>query len=446
MRRTSTNDPKDVSAEWVDRPWLLGHGIRNLLRCDEAEVVTGIANYVMTQHRVLGAGSSLMEHARGTPLPAVAALLGFMTRFLEVRQPSCREGIAWVARLGNERRAIEKIIAVLPESKWSEARLMRLPDWPSVKMLLSAFKHGPKRILKIAARLHRRHSYFKVLRVLELAGYYTRFVKIFRSGNYQLAVMSSHSNPHGIAFNLAARRTGVPLVLVTHGMPVRPVARLHYDLSLVHCDAAAQTYVDEGCCLGRTLIHGRRQRYRPMPGGTLPARFVAGVFLSKDVNEPLLKRLIRDMLGHPRVARVVIRAHPKNLYRGLDQWLTELNDERVARSRNVNVLEDLEQVDLVTAGNSSVLVDAVTAGKPAVYVPGLDYGAPDMHRFVERGLIAEIAEGLDPEDVLKFYQRPEWRATLRLFANIDEDENDVLEQFVLEMRAKLIHKKARINH
>jgi len=73
--------------------------------------------------------------------------------------------------------------------------------------------------------------------------------------------MSSHSNPHGVAFNLAARKFGVPVVLITHGMPIRPVVRLTYDLAVVHNEAARQTYAEEGCRMDRIIVHGRGQNY-----------------------------------------------------------------------------------------------------------------------------------------------------------------------------------------
>jgi hypothetical protein len=57
-----------------------------------------------------------------------------------------------------------------------------------------------------------------------------------------------------------------------------------------------------------------------------------------------------------------------------------------------------------------------------------------MHQFVERGLIysseGSIGETghfeFDPDEVLQFYRRSEWRVALRLFANVDEDEETVL--------------------
>jgi hypothetical protein len=153
--------------------------------------------------------------------------------------------------------------------------------------------------------------------------------------------MSSHSNPHGIAFNLAARRCGVPTVLITHGMPVRP--------------------------------------------------------------------------------------HPKNLFAEFDAWLALLNDSRVRRSFSESVFRDLDESDVVLGGNSSVLIEAVVAGRPGVYVTGLDCGSPDFHKFVASGLIYAIDAELnfDFDEMLCFYQRPEWLSILRFFANIDEDESIV---------------------
>src|SRR6185295_18933994 len=106
-------------------------------------------------------------------------------------------------------------------------------------------------VFRIARLLHRRYDFFKVLRVVELVGYYMGYLAVFTNADFGVAVMSSHSNPHGIAFNQAARKCGVPTVLITHGMPVRPVARLSFNLAVIHCEAARQPYLDGGCDLGR---------------------------------------------------------------------------------------------------------------------------------------------------------------------------------------------------
>jgi hypothetical protein len=419
----------------VDDAWLLYRGIKSILRCDEAEVVAGIARYVMTQHRSLRVGAAFVERTRHTAIPAVLALLGGLTRFLEPRAPERRDGAVWVARLSNERRAIEPLRSMSPELNWSELKFRRRPDVAALVALARSLSSNWLRTLRLAHRLHRRYEFFKVLRVVELIGYYTRYLGLFRRGRYRLAVTSNHSNPHGIAFNLAARRCGVPVVLVTHGMPVRPVARLSYDLALVHCAAARQTYLAEGCRLTRVLVHGRRQQHAPMRSDQLPARLTVGIFLCKDVQAERLRAVVARLLGDSRVARILVRPHPKNLWRGLDAWLAALNDERVERSGG-SVFRDVEAADIVLAGNSSVLVDAVAVGRPAAYVPGLDYGSHDLHAFVARGLIYPLADELsfDYDAILRFYQRPDWPAVLRLFANIDEDEATVATEACAAMR------------
>ncbi|MFL6333268.1 MAG: hypothetical protein ACJ754_08010 [Pyrinomonadaceae bacterium] len=411
----------------VEDVWLLGRGIRGLLHCDEAEVVEGIARYVMSQHRSLRVGSALMERARGTPLPAVTALLGSLTRFLEVRAGAGREGAVWVARLSNERRAVVALPQLLPELDWTEWKFQRPPDGAALRALKGLRLGSLRSAYRLARRLHRRHEFFKVLRVLELLGYYARYLALFRGGRFRLAVMSSHSNPHGIAFNLAARRCGVPVVLVTHGMPVRPVAPLSYELAVVHCEAARQTYEEEGCRMGRVLVQGRRQHHAPMSDEPLPARLSVGVFLCKDVNEGRLRELVERLLADPRVSRVLVRPHPKNLWLGLHEWVASRREPRLGLSRGGSVFVDVEASDIVLAGNSSVLAEALTAGRPAAYVPGIDHGPLDLHAFVARGLVYRYRDGrgLDPDAMRRFYLRPGWPNTLRLFANVCEDEASV---------------------
>lgn len=410
-----------------DRDWLLYRGVKNILRCDEAEVVRGIARYVISQHGSLRLLSALIERARQTPLPGVVALIGGIKSFIEPHPGGCSDGTAWVARFGNERRAIEPLLALFPELDWSELKFRWPPDAGSLALLARSLGSTARRILRLARLLERRYEFFKVLRAVELIAYYARYLSIFKGGRFRLAVTSNHSNPHGIAFNLAARKCGVPVVLITHGLPVPPVAKLSYDLAVVHCEAARQIYLEAGCRMGQVFTHGRRRQYAPMPVDSLPERLTVGIFLCKDVNEQRLRALLDRLLADRRVSRVLVRAHPTNLWVGLDSWIASRNDSRVQRSASGPVSNDLKASDIILAGNSSVLVEAVTAGRPSGYAQGLDYGSADLHGFVALGLIYPIDDKLDfdPEAMLNFYKRQGWSCVLRQFANVDEDEESV---------------------
>jgi len=409
---------------------LLYSGIKNLLRCDEAEVVQGIANYVISQHRSVRVVSRLVELTRHTPFPALLTLLAWTRSFLAVCPEGPLVGAAWIARLSNERRALEPLIALSPELKWTELKFQsRVGMRAALRLTLRNLKYIP-RVYKIGRRMHLQFESFKAMRVVELLGYYTRYVELFGQGNFTLALTSNHSNPHGIAFSLAARKFGVPVVLVSHGMPVRPVARLKYALAVVLSEAAGKTYADEGCEIDRLLIHGRKQNYVPMRAFPPPPKVNVGIFLCKDVNDERLKTLVENLLASDRVARILIRPHPKNLWRNIDSWIASHDDEQLFQSCKPTVLDDLKGLDLVFGGNSSVLIDSVTAGVPSAYVDDLDHGPPDLHRFVAEGLIYGSDVDPDPDAILRFYQQPGWVQTLRTFANIDQDESAVLTEAV----------------
>ena len=404
--------------------WLLYRGIKNLLRCDEAEVVEEIARYVISQHRSIRIVSRFVERTRKTPIPALMTLLAWTRSFLAVCPEGPLSGIAWMARLSNERRALEPLIASAPDLQWTELKFQsRISFSAAVGLTIKNLRSIP-RVYKIARRMHLRFESFKAMRVIELLGYYTRYLDLFSRGNFAVALTSNHSNPHGIAFNLAAQKCGIPVVLISHGMPIRPVARLKYALAVVHCEAAKQTYLDEGCQIERVLTHGRKRDYVPLR--PLPTQINLGIFLCKDVNEPKLQALVENLLANERVARILIRPHPKNLWRTIDAWIASREDERLSRSSGTTVRDDLKDLHLVFGGNSSVLIEAVTAGIPSAYVDELDHGPTDLHGFVAARLIYGSDDDPHLDDIVRFYERPDWSQTLQRFANIEEDEATVM--------------------
>lgn len=406
---------------------LLYGGIKNLLRCDSAEVVEGIARYVISQHRSLRIVSRFVERTKTTPIPALLTLLAWTRSFLVVRPDGpLSGGAAWIARLSNERRALQPFIVSATDVAWTELKFeSRISIRHALRLTLQNLTSIP-RIYRISRRMHLHFDSFKAMRVIELLGYYARYVELFSQGAFDVALTSNHSNPHGIAFNLAARKCGVPVVLISHGMPVRPVARLKYDLAVVHCAAAAQAYLDEGCRIGCVFTHGRKQDHVPMRASGLAPQIVAGIFLCKDVNEQRLKVLVENLLANDRVSRVIIRPHPKNLWPQMDSWIASHDAGRLCKSREATALDDVKGLDVVFGGNSSVLIEAVTAGVPSAYVDRLDHGPPDLHGLVAAGLI--YRSNVDPtlDELLDFYRQPGWEQRLRRFANLDQDESTVI--------------------
>jgi hypothetical protein len=143
------------------------------------------------------------------------------------------------------------------------------------------------------------------------------------------------------------------------------------------------------------------------------------------VNEKRLQAVVKRLSSKPNVSDIRIRPHPKNLWLGLKDWIASQQDPRLRITANASVFQDVKSVDVVLGGNSSVLIDAVTAGRPGSYITSLDHGPHDLHGFVECGLIYPMQDDWTPDSMLRFYQRPDWLNVLRLFANIDENEETV---------------------
>ena len=143
------------------------------------------------------------------------------------------------------------------------------------------------------------------------------------------------------------------------------------------------------------------------------------------MNDQQLKCLVQHLLANDRVSRILIRPHPKNLWRQLDASIASHGEGKVFRSSGSTVDEDIRDLHFVIGGNSSVLIDAVTAGVAGAYVDNLDYGSTDLHGFVAGGLVPQSTVEPDFDEIFRFYQNPEWQTVLRRFANIDTDESTV---------------------
>jgi hypothetical protein len=266
------------------------------------------------------------------------------------------------------------------------------------------------------------------VRAVELLGYEARLARILARGGYRVAVMSSYSNPWGIALNIAARRRGIPIVLVMHGMPLWPLPRLDYDLAIVNNQAAYETLTRAGCRIDRVIIKSGRARYRPMPAA-LPARgMTVGILLSKDPVPERVTMWLHALARHPRVDAIVVRKHPANLWNSLDEAVTATElAGRVSISTTPSIVDDIRRCNLVIAGNSSAHVDAVAAGVHSVFARGLDGAPDDVLGLVRDGVVFAVNEpsSLDLDELVRFYARTTWLGGLRRHVNTDQDDDAV---------------------
>ena len=400
-------------------------GVRGQIACDGGAVVSGIVGFVVSRRRSLRLLSRLVE--RSASAATALIIVNAVRCFAGVRCPA-GGGALVVARRPNERRAVEDLRQLVPDVAWTPVAF----EWRPAGMLtalqmvnrpLSDLRHTAR----FARRLIRRYGVFRALRAVELLAYYRRYAQLLDSRPFALAVMSSHSNPHGIALNAAAGRSAVPVVLITHGMPVRPIARLDYQLAIHECEASRRVYVDAGCRMRHTVIKSRQPEYLPLPSRWPESWNRVAICLSKDPVADQVMACVRALARDPRTRQVLIRPHPVNLWHGLGEAVASLADARVTVQSSTRLADDLRACDLVLGGNSTVLLDALIAGTPACYVRGLDHGPHDVQDFVRDGLVYELPQlwPIDAGAVECFYSRREWPAILRRYAAVDVNPDDV---------------------
>jgi hypothetical protein len=401
--------------------------MRGQLVCDGGAVVTGIVDFVVSRNRSLRLLVRLVERS------ATAA-----TALVVVNAVRCLAGVGCppgagalvAARRPNERRVVDDLRRFVPDIEWTPVVF----EWRPASLLaaLQMIRERPlsdlARTARLAGRLTRRYGVFRALRAVELIAYYRRYLHLLVSRPFDLAVMSSHSNPHGIALNAAASAFGIPVVLITHGMPVRPIARLDYWVAIHECEASLRIYVDAGCRIRHTVIKSREADYLPLPDPWPDVWRRVAICLSKDPVADQVLACVRTLVSDPRTQEVWIRPHPVNLWSGLDAAVASLGDPRVKVRSSARLRDDLRGCDLVLGGNSTVLLDALVAGTPACYVRGLDHGPPDVQDFVRDGLVYELPQlaPIDARAIARFYSRREWPAILRRYAAVDVSQDDVM--------------------
>jgi hypothetical protein len=400
-------------------------GVRGQIVCDGGAVVSGIVDFVVSRRRSLRLLARVVE--RSSHAATALIVVNAVRCFAGVRCPP-GTGALVAARRPNERRAVDDLRLLVPDVAWTPVAF----EWRPAAMLaafhtVSRPLSDLRRTARFARRLIRRHGVFRALRAVELVAYYRRYVQLLDRRRFALAVMSSHSNPHGIALNAAAGRFGIPVVLITHGMPVRPIARLDYELAILECEASRRVYVDAGCRMRHSVIKCRGTEYRPLPERWPESWSRVAICLSKDPVADQVMASVYALLGDPRTQRVLIRPHPINLWPGLAEAVASLDDPRVTVQSSTQLHDDLRGCDLVLGGNSTVLLDALIAGTPACYVRGLDHGPHDVQDFVRDGLVYELPQlsPIDAAAIARFYSRREWPAILRRYAAVDVSPDEV---------------------
>ena len=427
----TVNAAPEVPANDLHSVYSIRRAMHNVLRCDSAESVRVLFDFFLEKNAVPRIIFGTLDWMRNTPVGTATVISYGILAYCSVRKTGAGDAVT-IALRENERGAIKSFKQDVPHQAWTDVSINKKGGiWTIVKSILTtkAFREisNLRRCARIARRLLNRHGLFHTMRMMETVFYYFRFMELFCAEQFNYTVMSSAANPHAIAFNLAAKRSGVRSVIVLHSMPTKTMGRLFYDLAIVESEAAKHVYQQEAAGVEQFVVKSSRPLYRPMQMPEQWSDLTAAIFLSKDPQEDVVRKIIDDIFEHGAVNHFLIRPHPANLDPGLRSRLTASYGDRVSFSAGGPAHGDIAQCDLVVAGNSGVHVEAVLAGKLSCFVAGLDHSPFDLLGFVEAGLVYHLKEtsAFEPKQVVDFYNAASWQDVLRIYANIDQEPEQV---------------------
>ena len=407
---------------------LLYSGVRAQLATDSAPLATTMLRSVLAEYRSLRHLHRLLTATRGSFLPSTVAALNGARCYLRCRDVGDAGGVLLCAHQPNEVSAGSWFRAQLDtygtsRLRWASVRFDLAEPQASLRAIRRGGAGQVRRWAAIARTIDASHDTFRAIRVAELLAYYERFGRMLDRGGYRVVVTSTYSNPWGIAMNIAARRRGIPVIHVMHGVAIAPVPRLQYDVVVFNDSGSEAVFARAGCRVGQVILKGADVsdwRMRAPVG-----QITVGLLLSKQPSPLAVRQWIMQLLARDDVGAVVVRPHPATVWRGLAHLVGALNAPRVCVS-NASASDDFARCDLCVAGNSSVHLDALGAGVPSVFSPELDEYSTAELPCMREGLVVQSNGALLPEraSITAFYADESWTRQFLAFTNRDRSASD----------------------
>ena len=395
-------------------------GMRRQIRNDNAPAAQAIVRYVLNERPMVRALSRALRATDKTSIPDWFAAANGVRCFARMRTTGEAGGVLACARRDNERRAVEWLQSRVPSIPWANVEFDLRGAGAALPLSHDRRKYL-QRVREVSRMLRHRHGQLAALRAIELLFYYDRLGRLLDETRSRVAVMSTYTNPWGIALNLAARQRGIPVVHVMHGSPLTPLPALDYDVAIVNDAASAETLRHSGCVIQRAIVKGAPAP-RPMPRSLPPEGFHVALCLSK---EPVAAEVTAwiDLLCSTRFVRgVIIRPHPLNLWRGLPETVRKYRGDGASLSQ-ASLAEDLGRCFLTVAGNSSVHLEALSAGVPSIHAPSLDHTPPQALAFLGSDVVYRACRPqLRIAEIMDYYCSSAWRSRFASYVNVERNE------------------------
>jgi len=398
----------------------LATALRIVRRMETSAARSAVFEEIKRKNRLYRLVDSLYARA-GSRLMQPLALLLYMLKCAASTSPGGARDAEAVAvfTFGNERHAIERVAALVPDVRLLCISFSRrhMLDRNQLAAVLQMLKAAP-RLWPFLVALAKRYSFMPSARMASALAFYMRFSRLFADRpQLHAAVVASNYSPDALGLAAAAHLFERRVIYVNHapvaanGALVPPVLA---DCAVFYGDAIRQTYERYSRCNADVALIGQ-----PVPAQ--PLRWsddvkCVGIFLTALTKTEAVADLVQKIRDCMPGVRLLIRNHPVAL---LKSDFTDLvaGDDKVEVTIGNPLEEEIAAGDLIVCGNSGVALNALSGGRPVAYVDSLDSLEFDYNGFVAAGLVCHVPGWSD--DIYlrlkRFYLKPRWQSVMRSY-------------------------------
>ena len=159
------------------------------------------------------------------------------------------------------------------------------------------------------------------------------------------------------------------------------------------------------------------------------ANISIGIVLNNYFNETFLLEYLEVLKSKIFCSKIVIRFHPRAKFEEMN-----LPHYVEKQSGKLSLKGFVDTVDLVIAGNTSVVPDILNSGIPVIYLSDLDNLPCDSYGYIRDKLVlASTSFNWDINNITKFYFNKAWEARFnsrRRLINQIGTSDDFLEYYI----------------
>jgi hypothetical protein len=295
------------------------------------------------------------------------------------------------------------------------------------------------RIYRIILNVVKRYNFLVSCRISSTIFHYIKFKDLYSRNKCRGCFVASDSNPYALAATLSLENHKGKSIYINHGhLPEMP-PRLIFDLNIIDGPALEDVFTRSKGIAGKVVykgVEGEKHNLRIKH----KEKYRVGIFLSLLTDWSTVDRVIDSLKLNNKIGSIKVRLHPNKLLwdhraiQSIKQKNVEISDAHNA------AYADMDDLDIIIAGNSSVHLTSLKYGIPSIHLGGLDNAPENFYLFVQDGLIPAITDidSIDLDHLISFYEQENWIKILRYYDPPLDDslilENQVKKTLALEFQ------------